>query len=84
MKILTDDHWDVLMEHQEWLKQRVRELEQQTSALLDRLLIEKGQIPLNMSLRDDIREQEKAHNDLMENLTVEEIGEEPKDEPNLS
>lgn len=80
MKILTDDHWDVLMEHQEWLKQRVRELEQQTSALLDRLLIEKGQIPLNMSLRDDIREQEKAHNDLMENLTVEEIGEEPKDD----
>jgi len=68
------------MEQVSWLKSRIKELEQQNAGLLDRLLIEKGQMPLNGELRDDIKDQEKAHNDLMEQLTVEEIGEDPKDE----
>lgn len=81
MKLLTDDHWDVFMEHQEWLKGRIKELEAQNLALMDRLLIQQGQMPLNLELGNKIEEQEKAHNDLMEQLTVEEIGEDPKDEP---
>ena len=84
MKILTDDHWDVLMEHQEWLKARVKELEAANLGLVDRLLVQQGQLPLNMELGNKIEEQEKAHNDLIEQLTVEEIGEEPKDEPEVS
>jgi hypothetical protein len=80
VKLLTDDHWVVIVEQMAYLRGRVRELEQQNAGLLDRLLIEKGQMPLNMDLRDDMREQEKSHNDLMETLTAEEIGSDPADE----
>lgn len=80
MKILTDDHWELIEGQIEWLKERVKELERQTAGLLDRLLIEKGQMPLDLNLHQELQDQEKAHNDLMETLTAEEIGEDPKDD----
>ena len=79
MKILTDDHWEFIMEQLSQAQARVKELEGQIAGLLDRLLVEKGQMPLNLQLNERIKDDEKAHNDLMEQLTVEEIGEEPKD-----
>lgn len=82
MKILTDDHWELIIGHQEWLKARVKELEGQNLALMDRLLIQQGQMPLDLKLGDRIEENEKAHNDLMETLTCETIGSDPDGEDN--
>lgn len=80
MKILTDDHWELIEGQIEWLKKRITELEGQVSGLLDRLLIEKGQIPLNLGLHKEMEAQEQAHHDLFEQLTAEEVGEDPKDD----
>lgn len=79
MKLLTDDHWAVLMEQMDWLKDRIKELERQNAGLLDRLLIERGQVPLDLGLHTEMKEHEKAEQDLTQILLAEEIGEEPKD-----
>lgn len=80
MKLLTDDHWSVLIEQMDWLKFRIRELETQNVALLDRLLIQQGQLPTDMSTIKIVQQEEQQNKDLFETLTAEEIGEEPKDE----
>jgi hypothetical protein len=79
MKILTDDHWEVIIEHQEWLKKRVEQLEVQNVALLDRLLIHQGQLPIDLGTVKVVQEENKRSEELMELLTAEEIGEEPKE-----
>ena len=79
MKLLTDDHWEVFMEQQEWLKKRVETLEAQNLALLDRLLIQQGQLPVDMSTTRIVQQEQQQDRELMETLTQEEIGEEPKD-----
>lgn len=80
MKILTDDHWELIVGQLELAQERIKELEAQVSGLLDRLLIEKGQVPLNLGLHKEMRDQEQAHHDLFTELTQEEVGEDPKDD----
>ena len=81
---MTDDHWDVLMEQVDWLKKRITDLEAQNTALLDRLLIQQGQLPTDMNTATIVQKERQHDKDFFEQLTVEEIGEEPKGDENLS
>ena len=79
MKVIPNMVWDAVTQTIVRLETRIQELEAQNSALIDRLLIEKGHLPIDVGLQKAIAAETEANQDLFEQLTVEEVGEEQRD-----
>lgn len=75
MRLISSSELILLNDTITELRSRVRELEVQNSGLVDRLLIQQGQPPLDQNLGRELKEGYEAENDLLEALTAEEIGE---------
>lgn len=68
-------NWIVVRKEEiSYLRSRVQELEQQVAALLDRILIERGHLPIDREVRSELQEAGKEAEHLWEQVMAEETG----------